>query len=241
MTTSAADAPDCRGWNHTYQPVKPSARRTNTQAGQDRVTASGRCGPRASSSPSNVRRRRLRGRRASRQGRGRGDGTSTGRVGRWVARQPGGPRREAASRLRDAGPGRLVRRRRDGPGPAHAIEVAGQDEPAVADDEGQVVRPRAGRRGRPGGRTSPASSASSSSISRTSYGSGRPPPGPARTGTPRRSATASAPAAWSGSTWVRATASIGPPRSAARASARSSPGPVGSPGSTSTNRRRPTR
>ena len=46
MTTSAPDAPGCNGWNHTYQAVKPSARRTKTQAGHDRVRASGRAAAR---------------------------------------------------------------------------------------------------------------------------------------------------------------------------------------------------
>ena len=151
--------------------------------------------------------------------------TSTGRVRRRDGRPAGAPPAPGAR----AAPGRPPRPPRPaGAGidraPRTPSRSPASTNPPSPDDEGQVVRSRAGRRGWPGAATSPASSGSRSSSSRTSYGSGRPPPGPARTGTPRRSATASAPAAWSGSTWVRATASIGPPRSAARSSARSSAG-----------------
>ena len=46
-------------------------------------------------------------------------------------------------------PGGVVCRTQDRSGPAHAVEVAGQRDPALADEERDVVRSRAGRRQRP--------------------------------------------------------------------------------------------
>src|SRR5258705_12697547 len=142
MAMSAADAPDRGAWTTTDQPAYPTARRTKAQTGQERVGPSGRWGPRVSSSASNALASSGSPPRIRAGSRRVGD-TSTGLVAGRVAGHPGGRWRERRQSVARRGPGRLVRRYGDGPGAARATEVAGQDEPAIADHQRQMVRSRA--------------------------------------------------------------------------------------------------
>ena len=145
-----------------------------------------------------------------------------------------GKRPQSGSRGRD---GRRVRRCRERPGAGAPIEIAGDDarsRPPRTPSAPATVRAR----GRPGSQRRRIRGTRRPRGSRRRTGAIDPAPGPARIGRPPSiSASPSAPAAWSGATWVSAIASIAPPRSSAIEMASSSPGPVGSPGSISTNRR----
>ena len=225
MTMSAPDAPGRNGWNHSVPDrCKPTARsdedpgwpRSGEHVGQVR----------AARLLLVDRRRRLVSsciRAGSRPGGADVNRACPAWDGRPAGRPPGARR---ASRSREAAQRRLVRRARTDRAPRTPSRSPVEDEPAVPDDEGQVVRSRAGRLDGPERRRRRPRAASQVGelADRRTAAAGRHR-ARSRTGMPRRSATASAPAAWSGSTWVRATASIGPPRSAARASARSSAGP----------------
>ena len=189
------------------------------------------------------------GTRGSRDGRRRASGQGRGRA---ASRQTGsgavgcpGRRRAAGARARGV-PARTPRPRASaGPGIDRAPRTPSRspvrtNAPSAAQVR-NVVRPRTGRQDRP--------KLDVARVQRLEVGElpdlVRQRPAAARTGErpgsrgarrrPRRRRRGP------GSTWVSATASMAPPRAAAISSARSSAGPVGSPGSTSTNRRRPTR